>query len=1749
VIPGSAYRSDGLSEGLAAPPGEATSSLAEAPTLPPRIGRFVPERLLGRGRSGSAFKVVDPLRPGRELALKILSAPQQPPTEEFWVGSVVRHRTLVEVLEAGTIEDHVSARGVGQPYLLMDYFPGEALKPGWSPQDLEALAFEVLDGLDAIHAAGWIHGDLHPGNLLARRAGSIVEARILDFGRARRAEGGRGEPALGGTPRYLAPELLKGQPADHRADLYAAGALFLEALGVLEHRPIGEHLLRTRRGELFAEVLRLPLPERLGPLIRGLLEPDPEHRLASAAQAKALLARAAGAKTPAAGARAPLFESPRTVGGGDFEAILEHSLDAALRARPRSSTICLSGDPGSGKSRRLREALARAYSRGLRGWTWPQLLADVADEEAGAKAHAPAAGERELAGPCRAEELAAEDRLRRAARLLDRAAERPALLAIDDVDALPLEERRLALAIAAALQSHPHAGIVLAMARASAASSDAAFSRAWTAIERQPGTARVRLEPWSADESRRYLAEALRPRRDLGAWEPAIIEAGRGSPGALRQLLEALAARGELRLESGAWVLSRSEKRGLPSLPCRRRRFQEAWRSLDAEARELLTGAAIIGDFEENVRLALLARATSLEVEVAASRLKRLVEIEPFRHLEIDGSGDARRLRGLTAELRLAVLRSAGPGPRRRWRERLAGGAGSGAAVAAQRIRQGCASLAEVLAAAAPGGRAAERLLARHARSCEAFAAVDCLASAARLAELLAARGDHVRAARHLRSVRDASPLPEARAAARLSLAEMALARGDVAEARAELDGVERDRGAGARPPKARWLFLSAIARHLEGELEAGLDIAGEAQRLYPELPAFDGLAGNLLLAAGRVGAAKAALGHGLRRARRSGQEGLCASLLTNLGRLFARQGLPRRAAGAHRLASALFERQGMRSQASLADANLGTALRRSGAFLEAAAAARRCLKLRAEIGDEAGLAVAEANLGLVYRELGLPGTALRHFRSASKAIDSERGAAALPRDAVDLVRAGIALAAGDVGDGRQARAQARAALAAVAGASPPPFEAAPEHLLLALRFWDLAGGAVRDAVESFLERGAVRPHHAPALWEALRPRDAGASGAPAASLPESLAAAARAVLARLACASPRAAFYHRLTLLDATEGASERLDALEAQIAAVESFPERDARRQAMVQLLRIGIDGARAARLRAGLRRLLDEMLFDLDARDRPSFERRPEIQEALAMAKTTLAEDREDREASRSASVLAQVFRLNREILEEEEVDALFSKIVDAAVELCGAERGVLALRRQGYLAIAAARSRGRDLADAENKVSWTIIERSIARRAAALATNAREDLELGSIASVEDLDLRSVICAPLVAKDESLGALYLDNPFAAAVFSPRDLELLEHFCGQALLAWQSAERRRELAGLLERLEDANRRLDGELEATRKEARRKSQREERRFHGIVGDSPALRAVFQLVEAVAPTEIPLLITGESGTGKELVARAVHNESLRADRPFVVENCAAVPAALLESALFGHVKGAFTGADRNRRGLFELADGGTLFLDEIAEMPVELQTRLLRVLQEGEVRPVGSSELLRVDVRVIAATNRDVREAVRQGKLREDLYYRLQGAEIRLPALRERREDIPLLVEHFLGRAPRARERPLSVSSKAMARLVEYPWPGNVRELENEVRRLAVLSGGPTIGLEALAPHVREGAGLAGPAQRGDAPPPVRPLAAVEREAIVNAMRSLRGQRGKAAEALGISRSTLYLKLREIGYEEMGED
>jgi two-component system response regulator HydG len=309
---------------------------------------------------------------------------------------------------------------------------------------------------------------------------------------------------------------------------------------------------------------------------------------------------------------------------------------------------------------------------------------------------------------------------------------------------------------------------------------------------------------------------------------------------------------------------------------------------------------------------------------------------------------------------------------------------------------------------------------------------------------------------------------------------------------------------------------------------------------------------------------------------------------------------------------------------------------------------------------------------------------------------------------------------------------------------------------------------------------------------------------------------------------------------------------------------------------------------------------------------------------------------------------------------------------------------------------------------------------------------------------------------------------------------------------------------------------------------------------FSNIVGRTPEMEKMFRIITKVAHSTHPVLILGESGTGKELVARSIHFNGPNRDKPFIPVDCGSLVPTLIESELFGYVKGAFTGAVRSKDGLLAIADGGTILLDEIGELPVDLQSKLLRALQEKEIRPVGSTRRVPINVRILAATNRDLETAVQQGTFRKDLFFRLNVVNIRIPSLRERKNDIPLLVGHFLERMNAATGVERTISDEALRLMMAYDWPGNIRELESCLERAATLTSGPNIHIGDLPTQVQNG-GRPAPSEGGH-PSGVVPIAEMEREAIFSALKRVGGDKMKAARLLGIGKTTLYRKLKEYG-------
>ena len=488
-----------------------------------------------------------------------------------------------------------------------------------------------------------------------------------------------------------------------------------------------------------------------------------------------------------------------------------------------------------------------------------------------------------------------------------------------------------------------------------------------------------------------------------------------------------------------------------------------------------------------------------------------------------------------------------------------------------------------------------------------------------------------------------------------------------------------------------------------------------------------------------------------------------------------------------------------------------------------------------------------------------------------------------------------------------------------------------------------------------------------------------------------------------------------------------------------------------------------------------------------------------------------------SARTVRDLNALLNFSRTLSSVQDLATLQQKVLDAIFEAAPADRAAVLLLEAGAEEFASVLGRYRNAGPEQPiQASQTILRQVVAENVAVLSNDIIEDEAYRAADSLVAPRVRSVLAAPMEAQGKLVGVLYLDASTPGVQFDAGLLQLILALGNIAGLAMENARH-------LEWLGGENRRLQQELMAD---------------HGMVGESQPMRAVLDFISRVAGRESTVLVWGESGTGKELVARAVHANSTRADKPFVAINCAAITETLLESELFGHEKGAFTGAVSQKKGKLEMAEGGTVFLDEVGELAVPLQAKLLRVLQEREFERVGGTRPIKVDIRLIAATNRDLKEASRAGSFRQDLFYRLNVVSVRMPALRERKEDIPLLANFFAVRfGEKVKRRVAGISPKARACLLRYQWPGNVRELENAIERAVVLGSTELIQVEDLPESIVEET-----AEEGE---PVTALheglRQAKKELIERAIEQAGGNYTEAAGILGVHPNHLFRLIKTL--------
>jgi transcriptional regulator with GAF, ATPase, and Fis domain/tetratricopeptide (TPR) repeat protein len=1644
---------------------------------------------LSAGAQGEVFLVED-MTQGSRCALKLLPA-QASATHlrgEFARLTELAHPNIVRVLDAGVLG---SGQAGGRAFLVTEYLAGPTLAeslPSDSPvarfTQFSHAAEALADALAYLHGRGILHGDLSPANVRCDDAGRPI---LIDFGLAERDPPAMvsGQQGVTGTLGFIAPEALLGERSP-AGDLFALGATLYDAWAGAPPFGLGiEAVRRAWQGPPPPpSALHPGLPPAWDHLLLRLLAAAVEDRPSSAREAlqdirRMLPDRSVDVATDLA-APFPAGDpfAGVLVGRSEEEATLRRHIERLAQGAATVCVVCVAGSPGSGRHALIGRALREA-----RLSTLSQAI-DAIDIDVGecSELVARAAATVAQQSPSSLVEPAGETRERLACLVADleqRASTRPLCLAL----AGSPEDEMLALAVA----GNPPSGrllLLLPCDRPTAGS----------------GIAAIQLGPLS----REAIAELVR--RSAGVEAPAAV---------LDQLMTASAGlAGVAVLLLRTWIESIREGK-----PPRVEAFagghamahllDVSFSSLSEAARAGVLQAALVVDKPLDVGEARAKDSESRAIE-AEREARAAGWLDPARASLPSDAHQAALWRALAGDARLGRLarQEVGrlpAGDARLGEVQLAlGERGEAAASFWQAMQAAEARMAwskvahfGLRARAAGGGTAtnAQRLTLANAlgilgRYDEALATIEGCAirgapdTTAKVAErkawILGRRGDPEAARRLLEAALARLPAEGDDALLlRSRLARLLVTSGRYTDAFAIAKPALGARSAAGMAARESAVLALAYA----GKLEA-------AEKLLGDLRAEAGQAADRVLAA-RVAAL----------------EGLVRQLA----------GRPLEAASSYRHAVTDYEQVRDLHGAAAATFNLGCTLAEIGDYGGAITAFERAIRELGRLGAVTDHALAVFNVGQLFLQLG-------DLDAASRAIERLRSDAETSR--VDAFAGYAGLLTAELQRRRRDRPEAVRSYAS-SGA-----------VFARLGMQSMAAIARLGQAETLAEQGRFAEARA-----GLRESEAPATLLPGATADTPLAEVLLLARARITVADPGASAAEAGALAEALAhraGAGRSLGRLPAawRLASLSA------------RLFARGGDARKGAQLEFACK-CFEEVKMKTPANYWPGLE-----SEGEARLLAPNAGDGKGTAALVERSVLLEgrlrrLLRINKRLNSDLRLSRVLETIIDTVIELTDAERGFLLLKdSDGDLVVKVARNIDQTTLEGPG----LSLSRSIAKQAAdtgepVITVDAAGDSRFAEHLSVSDLHLRSVLAVPLAVKGTVVGTIYVDHRLRKGVFGEDELAMVLDFAEQGAIAIENTRIISELRRREQQVQSLNRRLERELrvqEAALSDARielkesRQAAALRYDYRQIVGQSPSMLDLFRLLDRVTDTNLPVVIEGESGTGKELVARAIHFHGPRKDKAFVSENCAAIPETLLESALFGHVRGAFTGADREARGLFAIADGGTLFLDEVADMSPGMQGKLLRVLQDGEFHRVGGERPEKADVRVVVASNRNLGRMVEDGKFRKDLFYRLSVVRLYLPPLRERREDIPILVRHFLAKfADQTGLAPKNIDPAALARLCAYAWPGNVRELENEIARAGAFAGA-TIGATDLSPHVQNGQDPSEVIRNEPDSLRLRQrVERLERQLIREAMGRSQGNQTKAAALLGLSRFGLQKKLR----------
>ncbi|MEM9187849.1 MAG: sigma 54-interacting transcriptional regulator [Myxococcota bacterium] len=1665
--------------------------------------RYEVVRRLGSGAPGGVFLVRDRVR-GETLALKRLHAR----ADELLRASFEREFTVLaglslpgvsRVMDFGLSEPEGS--DPGGPFFTRSFIDGDPLDvalTGESPAVIATVMAEVCAIVEPLHRIGISHGDLKPANIIRDGSG---RPHVIDFGLARVSYDSVGQRGSG-TPAYMAPELLRGEVSSAAADVYALGATIFKL--VTGHAPLEEQGDRGLAARLAGE---LPRSDDAGPDATPLLEvalkaiaPDPLERLPAVGELRAALQELLpGAGPEVVGG----WVTPKPRGHEDVLAQLDVKVSKRLsRGSGEQAALVVAGEAGAGKSTLLRELTWRLQVRGIRVIEVGPSSGDALGPLRAIAAQAAAYG---VEGEALPSDTHTADALVEAfiRGLQEVAASGPTVLLVEDLD---MTEPVVGRALRSALHASGCEEVALVAT---------ARDRHAAALTELGAKHVISVPALDVPDVAALVADTL------GAVDAGVVRAlhkkTRGIPGAIVEGLATLRDQGTptqkdikaLRIHAGE---SASRAR-LAAIGAEGRPLVETIAVAPVPVPELLV-RDLLGIDEAQVQRALssgLLERVGGDLVLADRGLAAVI-------------GD-----DLTAEEAEARVRAIADHPRAK------------TLPLAHRAQ---------LAVAGDDG---EGILALAFDGALELQALGATTGAIALLEAFAKRV----------SSQEAQP-------ALLLLSRLHYDLGRYQDASA----VAREAMAASKEPDyvAEAAIVAGRALVSAGDYDAAMDVLGS---IGGDVSAkFQAVAlrerSKAALARGDYDGAESAAIAGLERAE--SDDPVRVELLTSAGLVATYRGDHETARGRYQEALTLAHATGSRRDEARVFTCLAIDHQRAGDYKKARELHTRSLEVARELDDIGSMATFSLNLGTINQIMGEPSVAASHYETAAKLA---RRAGRAPTDVVARcnlanlhiylglyerarIEADEAFHDAEESGMRAAAAQATGLLGDVAARSG--------DVDAALTRYDDAIGRYRS-LQQDREVAEILLDSAECLLDRNGPADTSAAVsrlAEARTIFEEEKIEDLSGLLRILVARARAE----------TGDPDGAVGELEDVLGEARRAGDRELEWQALASLgLMNAMRGADFVSRRQDQEAMevLESIATRLPRDHREAFWHDPRRrvvrvrlsanqmgQSALSVSRLTMGESTFQRAGLEARA--ARLLELIKRLASERDVDRLLERITDSAVELAGAERGfVLLVQEDGSLEARTIRDAGTNPADPHVAFSQSIAEAVLIDGEPIVTIDAGDDSRLSEYMSVHKLMLKSVACLPIRGRSGTVGVLYLEHRMRRGRFDEGDVDLLFAFADQAAIALENArlisenERRRaELEAANAELAEAKAQIErvlvartAQLEAAKQEVdhARQQLRGSYSRHGIVGASDAMRRVFAIIDRVRETSVSVVIQGESGTGKELVARAIHYAGPRAKGPFVAVNCAAIPDALLESELFGHVRGAFTGADRDRQGVLAQASTGTLFLDEVGDMPPKMQVDLLRVLQDRKVRPVGGQEEQEVDVRVISASNKSLTKLVENNEFREDLFYRLNVVEIRLPPLRERRGDIPRLTDFFLGRfAKRDGAPPKRLSKDAQRRLGEHSLPGNVRQLEHVLLNAWVMVEGEIIEADDLA--LEEGHTtvrlVPTPATSERPPQTYGDFKADEKQRILAALEEHNWNRVQAAKALEMPRRTFYRRLKE---------